>query len=122
MEYTCERRNELATMRQPISQGTIARVVQQALLSQGPTQSLPLCLRPCTDCEIPIPHTKCLVRYAVRHTATVGHGTLPRRKKFCDTAHLQRHCHLKHRGHNVLTRAGLLARHQGGENHWYGKG
>ena len=122
MEYTCERRDELATMRQPISQGAIAWVVQQALLSQSPAQLLPLCLRPRTDREIPIPHTKRLVRYAVRHAAAAGHGTPPRRKKFCDTAHLQRDCRLKHGSHDVLTHPGLLARHQGGENRWDGEG
>src|SRR6266567_4027278 len=122
MEYTCEICNELATMRQPISQGAIAWVVQQALLSQSPAQPFPLCLCPCTDGEIPIAHTKCLVRYAVRHAAAAGHGTSPRRKKFCDTAHLQCDCRLKHGGRNVLTHAGLLACHQSGENCWYSKG
>src|SRR5262245_48770391 len=122
MEYTCEIGDEFVTIRQPISQGTIAWIVQQALLSQGPAQPLPLCLCPRTDGEIPIPHTKRLVRYAVRHAAAAGHRTPPRRKKFCDTAHLQRDCRLKHRDHDVLTHAGLLARHQGSENCWYGEG
>src|SRR5437879_478443 len=122
MEYACEIRNELATMRQPSSQGAIVWVVQQALLSQSPAQPLPLCRRPRTDREIPIAHTKRLVRYAVGHTAAAGHGTPPRRKKFCDTAHLQRDCRLKHGGHDVLTHAGLLACHQSGENCWYSKG
>src|SRR5215475_12501619 len=119
MEYSCEICDELATMRQPISQSAIARVVQQTILSQGPTQALPLCLRPHTDREIPISHTKRLVRYAIRHAAAVGHRTPPRRKKFCDTAYLQRDRRLKHGSYDVLTHPGLLARYQGSENRWY---
>ena len=110
------------TMRQPISQGAIAWIVQQGLLSQGPAQPLPLCLGPRTDGEIPIPHAQRLVWYAVRHPTAAGHGTLPGRKKFRHTAHLQRHCRLEHGGHDVLPRPGLLTCHQGGENSWYREG
>src|SRR4029453_2376086 len=122
MEYTCEIGDELVTMRQPISQGTIAWIIQQALLSQGPAQPLPLCLCPRTDREIPIPHPKRLVRYAVGHAAAAGHRTPPRRKNFGDTALFKRDCRLKHGSHDMLTYPSLLARHQGGENRWYGKG
>src|SRR5262245_9842879 len=118
VEHASEMRHELATMCQPISQGPIAWIVEQGLLSQGTAQPLPLCLGPGTDGEIPVPHAQGLVRHAVRHPTAAGHGTLPGRKKFCDTAHLQRHCRLEHGGHDVLTRPGLLTCYQSSENRW----
>src|SRR5262249_44169906 len=114
-------RQQLTTMRQPIAEGAIAWIVQQRLLSESPAHAFPLRLGARADREIPAEHTKRLVWHAVCDTAASRHRATSSVKKFCDPAHLQCHCRLQHRGHDVLSLTRALPSNEGRKDSWHGE-